>query len=51
MINADVIDLYSRVTVGTKIIVLADHRDVARATGPVRLVAPRAADLRTTGIY
>jgi len=54
MINADVIDLYSRVTVGTRIIVLANHREVARAavsTAPVRLVAPRTADLRTSGIY
>ncbi len=51
MINADVIDLYSRVTVGTKIIVLPNHSDVARTAAPVRLVAPRAADLRPTGIY
>jgi lipoprotein-anchoring transpeptidase ErfK/SrfK len=50
MINADVIDLYSRVTVGTKIIVLPNHSD-ARTAAPVRLVAPRAADLRATGIY
>ena len=51
MINADVIDLYSRVTVGTKIVVLPNHSDVARTAAPVRLVAPRAADLRATGIY
>ncbi len=51
MINADVIDLYNRVTVGTKIIVLPNHSDVARTAAPVRLVAPRAADLRATGIY
>jgi lipoprotein-anchoring transpeptidase ErfK/SrfK len=51
MINADVIDLYSRVTVGTKIIVLPNHSDVARTAAPVRLVAPRPADLRATGIY
>jgi lipoprotein-anchoring transpeptidase ErfK/SrfK len=54
MINADVIDLYSRVTVGSKIIVLANHRQVARAAAsavPARLVAPRTADLRATEIY
>ena len=51
MINADIIDLYSRVTVGTKIIVLPNHGEVARSAAPVRLVAPRTADMRTTGIY
>jgi lipoprotein-anchoring transpeptidase ErfK/SrfK len=51
LINADVIDLYSRVKVGTKIIVLPNHNDVARAATPMRLVAPRTADLRPTGIY
>jgi hypothetical protein len=29
MLNADVIDLYSRVDVGTKIIVLPNHNNVA----------------------
>ena len=51
MINADIIDLYSRVTVGTKIIVLPNHGEVARSAAPARLVAPRTADMRTTGIY
>jgi lipoprotein-anchoring transpeptidase ErfK/SrfK len=54
MINADVIDLYSRVTVGTKIIVLPNHGQVARTTAsavPASLAAPRTANLRATGIY
>jgi lipoprotein-anchoring transpeptidase ErfK/SrfK len=54
MLNADVIDLYSRVTVGTGVIVLPNHRQVARTAAaalPVRLAAPRPADLRATGIY
>jgi lipoprotein-anchoring transpeptidase ErfK/SrfK len=54
MLNADVIDLYSRVTVGTGVIVLPNHRQVAgtaAAALPVRLAAPRPADLRATGIY
>jgi lipoprotein-anchoring transpeptidase ErfK/SrfK len=40
--NADVIDLYRRVAVGTKIIVLPNHGQLAR-TAP--------SDLRRTGIY
>jgi lipoprotein-anchoring transpeptidase ErfK/SrfK len=53
LLNADVIDLYSRVTVGTPVIVLPNHGDVAKsvASVPVRIVAPRTADLRTTRIY
>jgi lipoprotein-anchoring transpeptidase ErfK/SrfK len=49
--NADVSDLYSRVTVGTKIIVLPNHGVVAKTTAPMRTAPPRIADLRTTGIY
>jgi len=52
--NADVIDLYRRVAVGTKIIVLPNHGNLARtapSTGPVRLATPRISDLRPTGIY
>jgi len=50
MINADVIDLYSRVRVGTKIIVhsLADRNTPAPT--PVS-PAPATASLRATGIY
>jgi lipoprotein-anchoring transpeptidase ErfK/SrfK len=52
MVNADVIDLYRRVTVGTKIIVLPNHGPVAGTSGaPVRIAAPRIADQRATGIY
>jgi lipoprotein-anchoring transpeptidase ErfK/SrfK len=56
MLNADVIDLYSRVDVGTKIIVLPNHDSVARiaapagaSIAPTRIAAPR--DLRTFSIY
>jgi lipoprotein-anchoring transpeptidase ErfK/SrfK len=54
MINADVIDLYSRVTLGTKIIVLPNHGAVARIAAsavPVRLAAPRIAEQRASAIY
>ena len=60
MLNADVIDLYSRVAVGTKTIVLPNHSHVARIAAPapapasvvpVRLAAPRNFDLRASGIY
>ena len=44
--NADVTDLYSRVTVGTKIIVLANSGQVAQTTAPA---VP--ARFRTSGIY
>jgi lipoprotein-anchoring transpeptidase ErfK/SrfK len=54
MINADVIDLYRRVTVGTKIIVLSNRTRATRpiaSSAPVRAAAPRIADLRATAIY
>jgi hypothetical protein len=53
LVNADVIDLYSRVTVGTQVIVLPNHGQVARTAtfAPERIVAPRTADLRATTIY
>jgi len=51
LINADVMDLYSRVTLGTTVIVLANHGQIARSVAPVRVAAPRSAHLRTTGIY
>jgi lipoprotein-anchoring transpeptidase ErfK/SrfK len=34
MLNADVIDLYGRVGVGTRILILPDHRNVAAAARP-----------------
>jgi len=49
--NADVADLYSRVTVGTEVIVLPNHREVARTAAPARIHAPLTAYLRATGIY
>jgi lipoprotein-anchoring transpeptidase ErfK/SrfK len=53
LVNADVIDLYSRVTVGTQVIVLPNHSQVARTatSASERIVAPRTADLRATTIY
>jgi len=50
MINADVIDLYRRVTVGSRIIVLPNHDQAAR-TAPVHVTAPRIAARDATGIY
>jgi lipoprotein-anchoring transpeptidase ErfK/SrfK len=51
LINADVIDLFGRVTIGTKVIVLANHGEVARSVVPARTAAPRTADLRATSVY
>jgi lipoprotein-anchoring transpeptidase ErfK/SrfK len=49
--NADVADLYSRVTVGTDVIVLPNHGQVLRTAVPARIAPPRTAELRATGIY
>jgi lipoprotein-anchoring transpeptidase ErfK/SrfK len=49
--NADVTDLYSRVTVGTKIIVLPNHGQADSKVARTRVAAPHDADLRATGIY
>jgi lipoprotein-anchoring transpeptidase ErfK/SrfK len=51
LINADVIDLYRRVNVGTKVIVLPNHGETARSAVPSRHAVPRTANLSTTGIY
>jgi lipoprotein-anchoring transpeptidase ErfK/SrfK len=53
MIDADVIDLYSRVRVGTKIVVLSNHSQAVRkAPAPsAASPAPAVASLRATGIY
>jgi lipoprotein-anchoring transpeptidase ErfK/SrfK len=50
MLNADVIDLYSRVDVGTKIVVLPRNDHVAAVGAPLmpRSVAPRSKDLRAS---
>jgi hypothetical protein len=54
MLNEDVIDLYARVDVGTRIVVL-DHRGamsaVAAAATRTRLARPRAYDPRVSAIY
>jgi lipoprotein-anchoring transpeptidase ErfK/SrfK len=49
--NADVTDLYGRVTVGTKIIVLPNHGQVARGAVPLRVTAPHTTHLNVVGIY
>jgi len=56
MLNADVIDLYSRVQVGTKTVVLPNHSHVARISAPASVVpshlaASRIYDLRVSSIY
>jgi lipoprotein-anchoring transpeptidase ErfK/SrfK len=54
MLNADVIDLYSRIDVGTKIVVLPNHEDVATVAAslvPARFAAPRSNDLHASYIY
>jgi hypothetical protein len=39
------------VTLGTTVIVLAGHGQIARSVVPVRIAAPRTADLRATSVY
>jgi lipoprotein-anchoring transpeptidase ErfK/SrfK len=54
MLNADVIDLYSRVDVGTKIIVLPNNGEIATVTAPVvsaRAILTRPNDLRVANVY
>ena len=51
LLNADVVDLYSRVTVGTKIIVLPNHGAVATIAAPARASSPRAFTMRSSNIY
>jgi lipoprotein-anchoring transpeptidase ErfK/SrfK len=54
MLNADVIDLYNRVDVGTKVIVLPNNNYVATVAAAVvsaHLVAPRSSDPRAPHIY
>jgi lipoprotein-anchoring transpeptidase ErfK/SrfK len=54
MLNEDVIDLYARVDVGTRIVVL-DHRAAVTAApaavAPTRLATPRAYGPRVSAIY
>jgi len=54
MLNEDVIDLYSRVDVGTKIVVLPNHSRVpprAAVAAPARFVAPQSSGLRAASLY
>jgi lipoprotein-anchoring transpeptidase ErfK/SrfK len=51
LLNANVIDLYSRVNVGTKIIVLPNRSTVATIADPAVLATPRVYDTRSTNIY
>jgi len=54
LLNADVIDLYSRVQVGTNVIVLPNPDAVAKVAprvAPAHLAAPRALGLRVSTIY
>jgi len=51
LLNADVIDLYSRVNVGTKVIVLPSRGAVATIAAPPHTHAPRIYDTRSSNIY
>jgi lipoprotein-anchoring transpeptidase ErfK/SrfK len=51
LLNADVVDLYSRVNVGTKIIVLPNHGTVATIAAPARGSSPQAYTMRASEIY
>jgi lipoprotein-anchoring transpeptidase ErfK/SrfK len=51
LLNADVVDLYSRVNIGTKVIVLPNHGTVATIAAPARASPPQAYTTRTTDIY
>jgi lipoprotein-anchoring transpeptidase ErfK/SrfK len=51
LLNADVIDLYSRVDVGTKIIVLPNHGAVAAIAAPPRASLPPTYNMRSSNIY
>ncbi len=51
LLNADVIDLYNRVNVGTKIIMLPNYSAVATIAKPVVLASPPNHDTRSSNIY
>jgi lipoprotein-anchoring transpeptidase ErfK/SrfK len=56
MLNADVIDLYNRVDVGTKIVVLPSHNHLAKIAAPAsvlptRIVASQGYNPRVSSIY
>ncbi len=51
LLNADVIDLYSRVTVGTKIIVLPNRAAVVAIAAPARASLPQTYNMHPSNIY
>jgi lipoprotein-anchoring transpeptidase ErfK/SrfK len=51
LLNADVVDLYSRVNVGTKIIVLSNHGAVATIAPTAHALSPQASTMRSSEIY
>lgn len=51
MLNVDVIDLYSRVEIGTRIIVLPSNEFVATIPTPAQAAAGRPYDARPSNIY
>ncbi len=51
MLNADVIDLYSRVSVGTKVVVLPNLTATAAPAIRTGIASPRNGDLRVSSIY
>ena len=54
MVNADVIDLYERVAIGAKIIVLPNHSyppTIAKSAAPLRVVAAGVEGHRLSNIY
>ena len=54
MLNADVIDLYARVNVGTKIVVLPNHKYIATivtSAASARSATPQNSVFRLSSIY
>jgi lipoprotein-anchoring transpeptidase ErfK/SrfK len=51
MLNADVIDLYGRVGVGTKVVVLPNHDTVAKRVASTPIAAPRAYGQGMSNVY
>jgi lipoprotein-anchoring transpeptidase ErfK/SrfK len=51
LLNADVADLYSRVNVGTKVIVLPNHGTVATIAAPARVSSSQTYTMRSSEIY
>lgn len=51
LLNADVIDLYDRVNVGTKIIVLPNRNAVAAIADPAAVATPQTYGTRSSNVY